>query len=171
LKPTTGQPHMVKVCLYLILLLIGYAIIGIQALSGNLLVPDNLKLVLFCGICGGIGGATYCLRGVYLNACMQGNWDEKWLPWYFIRPIVSSVCGVVSFIFLKSGLIVLEAKQSEHPTNLAFYALAFIAGLNVDKFIEKLEDIALVTWGIKKSRSSSNSDACSSTSAKKSEEN
>ena len=48
--------------------------------------------------------------------------------------------------------IVLEAQQSDVPSNFAFFALAFIAGLNVDKFMEKIEDIAEVTWGIKKSR-------------------
>jgi len=47
---------------------------------------------------------------------------------------------------------VLEAQQTEISTNLGFYALAFVAGLNVDKFIEKIEDMAQVTWGIKKSR-------------------
>ena len=109
-------------------------------------------------ICGGIGGVTYCLRGIYLKACVFDRWSDKWLPWYFIRPLVSFVCGVVSCVFLKAGLIVLEAKQSGDPTNLAFFALAFIAGLNVDKFVEKIEDIAQVTWGIKKSRTASKED-------------
>lgn len=149
---------MIKAVLYLVVLLAVYASIGIQMLLGNIVGPEGIQLAVYCGICGGIGGITYCLRGVYLNACVFDRWSEKWLPWYFIRPIVSFICGVVSFIFLKSGLIVLEAQQSEHPTNLAFYALAFIAGLNVDKFIEKLEDIAQVTWGIKKSRISSRDD-------------
>lgn len=149
---------MIKAILYLLAMLAAYALLGIQMLLGNIIVPEAIQLALYCGICGGIGGVTYCLRGVYLNACVFDRWTEKWLPWYFIRPLVSFICGVVSFIFLKSGLIVLEAQQSQHPTNLAFYALAFIAGLNVDKFIEKLEDIAQVTWGIKKSRVASNSD-------------
>ncbi len=149
---------MIKAVLYLIVVLAGYTVFGIQMLYGNIVVPENIQLAVYCGICGGIGGVTYCLRGIYLNACVFDRWSEKWLPWYFIRPLVSFICGVVSFIFLKSGLIVLEAQQSQHPTNLAFYALAFIAGLNVDKFIEKLEDIAQVTWGIKKSRTASNSD-------------
>lgn len=149
---------MTKIILYLFAMLAGFSALGIQILLGNVVVPETIRLATFCGICGGIGGVTYCLRGVYLNACVFGRWNEKWLPWYFIRPLVSSICGVVSYVFLKSGLIVLEAQQSEHPTNLAFYALAFIAGLNVDKFIEKLEDIAQVTWGIKKSRASTNSD-------------
>lgn len=149
---------MIKAVLYLLAVMVAYASLGIQVLLGNIVVPESIQLALYCGVCGGIGGVTYCLRGVYLNACVFDRWTEKWLPWYFIRPLVSFICGVVSFVFLKSGLIVLEAQQGEHPTNLAFYALAFIAGLNVDKFIEKLEDIAQVTWGIKKSRVASNSD-------------
>lgn len=117
--------------------------------------PESfLKLLVYCGLCGGVGGVTYCLRGVYLNASVFKRWDEAWLPWYFIRPIVSFICGAVSCLFLRAGLIVLEAKQTQASTNLAFYALAFIAGLNVDKFVEKIEDIAQVTWGIKKSRTS-----------------
>ncbi len=148
---------MIKAILYLLVLLAGYSALGIQMLCKNIVVPETIQLTLYCGICGGIGGVTYCLRGVYLNACVFDQWSDKWLPWYFIRPIVSFICGVTSYVFLKSGLIVLEAQQGEHPTNLAFYALAFIAGLNVDKFIEKLEDIALVTWGIKKSRVSDKS--------------
>lgn len=146
---------MIRAVLYLLVVLTGYAVIGIQMLCKNIIVPEAIQLPIYCGLFGGIGGITYCLRGVYLNACVYDQWTEKWLPWYFIRPIVSFICGVASYIFLKSGLIILEAQQGEHPTNLAFYALAFIAGLNVDKFIEKLEDIAQTSWGIKKSRSSS----------------
>jgi hypothetical protein len=111
-----------------------------------------LKLSIYCGICGGVGGVTYCLRGIYLNACVHKRWDDDWLPWYFIKPIVSFICGVVSFLFLKAGLIVLEARQEASASNLAFYALAFIGGLNVDKFITKIEDIAQATWEIEKSR-------------------
>jgi len=145
---------------YLIILLIIYCIAGLLIVANRISIFDNfIRLAIYCGLCGGIGGVTYCLRGIYLNACVSKNWDALWLPWYFIRPIVSVVCGVVSCLFLKAGLILLEAQQPANPTNLAFYALAFIAGLNVDKFIEKLEDIAQVSWGIKKSRTAQKDDS------------
>ena len=132
---------------------------GILLLFEKITLPtDSLKTVVYCGLFGGIGGVTYCLRGIYLNASALKRWDEIWLPWYFIRPIVSFICGVISWLFLKAGLIILEAQQADTSSNLAFYALAFIAGLNVDKFIEKIEDIAQVTWGIKKSRASTKED-------------
>ena len=150
---------MKKVFSYLIAMLLLYCIAGLLLIFNKIVLPhDTLKLAVYCGLCGGIGGITYCLRGIYLNACVYNRWSEIWLPWYFIRPIVSFICGVVSWLFLKAGLIILEAQQSASPSNLAFYALAFIAGLNVDRFLEKVEDIAQTTWGIKKSRTATKDD-------------
>ena len=144
---------------YLIGMLFVYCIVGLLLTTNRIVLPyESMKLAAYCGLLGGIGGITYCLRGIYLNACVHNRWSEVWLPWYFIRPLVSVICGAVSFLFLKAGLLVLEARQSDSPSNLAFYALAFIAGLNVDKFLEKLEDIAQVTWGINKSRTARKDD-------------
>ena len=64
------------------------------------------------------------------------------------------VIGGISSLFLKAGLIILESNQESEPTFLAFYALAFIAGLNVDNFLKKLEDISKTTFGIEQSRTS-----------------
>ena len=144
---------MKRVATYLIMMLVLYCTLGVLVMINKIPIPSGtFRIVIYCGLIGGIGGITYCLRGIYLNACIFKQWDEVWLPWYFIRPLVSVICGTVSWLFLKAGLFILEAQQTEVSTNLGFYALAFVAGLNVDKFIEKIEDIAQVTWGIKKSR-------------------
>lgn len=130
-----------------------YAVTAFLLFTKQVILPTTgLTLASYCGIFGGIGGVTYCLRGIYLNACVFDRWSNKWLPWYFIRPIVSFICGVISCLFLQAGLIILEAHQSGSPTHLAFYALAFIAGYNVDRFTEKIEDVGQTVWGIKKSR-------------------
>ena len=150
---------MKRAIAYLLVILAIYSGIGLLMLYERLSTPsDSFRLALYCGLSGGIGGITYCLRAIYLNVCVFNRWSEVWLPWYFIRPLVSFICGVVSYLFLKTGLIVLEAQQTSDPTNLVFYALAFIAGLNVDKFIEKIEEIGQVTWGIKKSRTATRKD-------------
>lgn len=119
------------------------------------LLPSWLEVVripIVCALVGCLGGITYCLRAVYLNACVRKQWDDSWWPWYYIRPVVSFISGGVSFIFLKAGLLVLDATQKEDATLLGFYALAFVAGFNVDKFMAKIEDIAHASWGIQKSR-------------------
>lgn len=137
---------------YLLLMLIGLVAILFVLLQASAGISDGIRLFLLCAVSGGFGGGLYCLRAVYLHHSAQKNWDKAWEPWYFLRPFASIICGAVSFLFLKAGLIILEAHQVESPSNLAFYAFAFAAGLNVDKFVEKIEDIAQVTWGIKKSR-------------------
>lgn len=120
---------------------------------------NSLGLVVSCGLIGGVGGSIYCLRGIYINACVRKSWDDQWQPWYYIRPMVSHLCGAVSYLFLKAGLILLESQQNTQATDLGFLALAFISGLNVDKFIAKIEDIAQATWGIEKSRTSKQGDS------------
>lgn len=135
----------------LLLLLLGSAVF---ALTTGLLpnVPERAKLPFLCMLVAGVGGVVYCLRGVYISACVRGRWDDAWQPWYYIRPFVSASCGAVSWLFLKAGLLILDATTSSDSSDLGFYALAFISGLNVDKFISKIEDIAQATWGIEKSR-------------------
>jgi H+/Cl- antiporter ClcA len=149
---------MKKIIAYLVL--VGLLDIFLLAASRSGIMPpwwSALGLVVVCSLIGGLGGVVYCLRGVYLSASVRKSWDDQWQPWYYIRPIVSHICGAISFLFLKAGLILLEAQPKTHATDLGFMALAFIAGLNVDKFITKIEDIAQATWGIKKSRTASDS--------------
>ena len=136
--------------LILLLAILAVACVILQGVLPSWLV--TVQVSLSCALAGGIGGITYCLRGVYLNACVHKQWDDTWRPWYYIRPIVSVICGAISFVFLKAGLLVLDATQKADANLLGFYALAFIAGFNVDKFVAKLEDIAHATWGIEKSR-------------------
>jgi hypothetical protein len=133
------------------------ALVSLAALqmSPGWLAP--LAVVVNCAALGGIGGCVYCLRGVYLNACVHKRWDETWYPWYFIRPLVSVACGGISFIFLQAGLLVLGSSKASGSTDVGFYALAFIAGLNVDKFVARIEGIAQAVWGIERSRTTANS--------------
>lgn len=144
------------VLVYLLLFLAADVLVGWHMLYGALLPNKDYDLLFQCICIGGIGGILYCLRGTYLNFCVNDNWDNKWILWYVVRPLVSVISGGVSCLFLKAGLLILEAEKDVSATNLGFYALAFIAGLNVDKFIAKLEEIAKATWGIEKSRSSGN---------------
>jgi hypothetical protein len=58
----------------------------------------------------------------------------------------------VSYLLLEAGLLVLDSSPRVESNHLGFYVLAFIAGLNVDNFLTKIEDVAQTTWGIEKSR-------------------
>lgn len=145
---------------------IAYLLVWLVALSLLLLGPKiypfpnwYLEDILFaqCTYIGGLGGILYCLRGVYLNKCVLKRWDPDWKVWYFLRPIASAISGFVSCIFLKAGLLVLEASAVEGGTTYGYLAIAFVAGYNVDNFMKKIESIAQTVWGIEKSRASSES--------------
>jgi len=56
-------------------------------------------------------------------------------------------------MFLKAGLLILEAHTQQDSNDFGFYALSFLAGYNVDKFLKKLEDVGEAVFGIEKSRS------------------
>lgn len=145
---------MIKVIIFLVialsLIIYGYSLPARGFLPVWL---NNYELLIYCTLTGGLGGVLYCLRAVYLNRCIRGEWDKNWETWYFLRPLVSLISGTVSYIFLKAGLLILEAQEIDSSTNFGFIALAFIAGLNVDNFIKKIESIAQSAWGIEKSRS------------------
>ena len=49
------------------------------ALGHATYLEGELKVVAACVLFGGLGGVTYCLRGVYLNACVRKQWDIAWL--------------------------------------------------------------------------------------------
>ena len=144
----------IGVFIYLVVAISLLIFASYQLLNADLGKLENLRLVINCILLGGLGGVLYCFRSMYLNFCVKNNWEKKWIPWYIIRPIVSTICGGISFLFLKTGLLILEAQKESDSSNLGFYAFAIIAGMNVDNFIKKIEDIAETTWGISKSRTS-----------------
>jgi len=146
---------MKKIIAYLLMIAVADVVL-LSATKIGIMPPwwNCLGLIVPSALVAGIGGTIYCLRGVYLNACVKKSWDSEWQPWYYIRPVVSHLCGAVSFLFLKAGLLILDAQQKTQGTDLGFLAIAFIAGLNVDKFLNKIEDISKATWGIEKSRTS-----------------
>ncbi len=105
---------------------------------------------------GSLGGVLYCLRAIYLNKSVHKRWDKDWYVWYYLRPLTSLISGLVSSIFLKAGLLTLDA--AEGGASFGYLAIAFIAGYNVDNFLKKIEDVAKTVWGIDKSRVGKNED-------------
>ncbi len=112
-----------------------------------------------CTYFGCLGGVLYCLRAIYINKSVYKRWDTDWHVWYYLRPVTSSISGLVSCIFLKAGLLVLEASTKVDETPYGYLAIAFIAGYNVDNFMKKLESVAQTVWGITKSKASSEAES------------
>lgn len=146
---------VVVIGLYLAVMTVGY-LLGLAWLLFDSPPASAAPVILGvkCAMVGGLGGCMYCLRAIYLNYSARRQWSSDWYPWYIIRPFVSAGSGAVAYLFLKAGLLVLESGTRTDASDLGFYAISFIAGLNVDKFIRKIEEVAQSVWGIEKSRAS-----------------
>ena len=133
-----------------------YEVVLLGILGYLALYPNETTgaLAFKCGIAGGIGGALYCIRGLYLNVSVKDQWESRWNLWYVARPLASVVMGVITYIFIRAGLLVLEATDLESSTQYGYMTLAFLAGLNVDNFIKKFETIAESSFGVGRSRAS-----------------
>ncbi|ASU15011.1 hypothetical protein [Actinobacillus pleuropneumoniae] len=118
--------------------------------SWNLFFKAIREYSSFLNSCliGGVGGIVYCLRAVYINFSVLKRWDESYLVWYLIRPIISLIIGGVSYLFIKAGLVLFSSSEQYELNQLSILSLAFLSGLNVDKFLKKLESIGETVWGI-----------------------
>jgi len=116
------------------------------------------RLFFECTYIAALAGILYCLRALYVRVGLK-EWNPQWTIWYFLRPITSSISGFVSCIFLHAGILALGASGcSDTSPNFGFWAFAFIAGYNVDRFMKKVESTAKEMWGIQESRSYNNED-------------
>lgn len=112
----------------------------------------NAKVLPACLFAGLIGGVVYCLRGIYMSFCVYKKWDDIWVVWHCVRPLVSAFCGGICYFFLLAGVFFLKDVEGADFSAYVYYASAFLAGYNVDKFLEKLESINATLFGVGKSR-------------------
>lgn len=138
---------------YMILLLAGISTVLIGLAMGVL--PSwflSNKSAFLCVLFGLLGGTLYCIRAIYLNRCVRKTWDISWLSWYILRPISAAILGGMSEIFVQTGLMALSESAT---ASSSVYLIAFVAGLNVDRFLKKLEGQISSSLGVEPSRASS----------------
>ena len=149
---------MNKIVIWLLLLFFLMTLSAIGYSESWFTLKDSMILPFKSVLSAGFGGLLYLLRSVYVNKCVRKSWDVEWEVWYFIRPFTSILSGIASYIFLKAGVLILNAEIEVSNSSFGFMAVAFIAGLNVDKFTSKLEDLAKAAWGFAKTRMNNKND-------------
>ena len=150
------QPRfLVVILMYLFVLLVLFSAL-IVILSSNYVINYGVSIfgnldfrtILNSILIGGLGGVIYCLRSTYLNVSVRKCWDESYVVWYFVRPIARLIIGGISYLFIKAGLVLFSTAEHYEINQLSIWSLAFLSGLNVDKFLKKLESIGEMLWGI-----------------------
>lgn len=143
---------MKTVAYYLVTMLLFLLTLLLLTLSGILpyWIRDH-DVVIKCALSGGFGAVSYGFMAIYYHYCKREDWNAVWIPWYFMRPILGIIVGAFTYFFVAAGLLVLEAATPSGASHLGIFALAFVAGLNTDRFIAKIEDVVSNLWGIEPS--------------------
>lgn len=128
-------------------------IIGVLIFCNNIEIAEPLlQLSGYCLLAGIFSGTFRCLRSYYLHSSALKDWDNDWIPWYYLRPIVSGMAGLISLLFVKTGLILFgnTLTGAEEDKTLLYVAFAFICGYSIENFIEKIEKISESKKGLTK---------------------
>jgi len=135
----------ILVILYLLSLSVAVVIIGTLIFCKSIEIKESLlQLSAYCLLAGIFSGIFRCLRSYYLHSSALKDWDDGWIPWYYVRPIVSGMAGLVSLLFIKTGLMLFGNTiiGTGEDKTLLYIAFAFICGYSVENFIEKIEKIS-----------------------------
>lgn len=153
-KVWVPKRFLVTICIYLVIFLAccSFSILSLIFGGYSQKITGQVLTLLGCILVGGVGGSIYCIRAIYIQACVKKQWDENWIVWYILRPIISLVIGGISYLFIKAGLVVFSSHEQIELNQLSIWSLAFISGLNIDNFMKKIENVGMTIWGITPSR-------------------
>jgi len=81
-------------------------------------------------LAAGIGSTVSTTFSYLQHASSFADWEDKYTPWYFLRPIQGSFLGVIFYWLLKGGILaVLPEHDTDHYLDLDLNGLAGISAL------------------------------------------
>ena len=100
----------------------------------------------YCAGAGGLGATVYAARGFYWAVGPQDltnsryQYDPNWTWWYFLRPLMGSVVGLVGYVALRVILTPVGVGRPESESALlAFAAVSFAAGFSLTTVLNWLD--------------------------------
>lgn len=137
---------------------------------GHLQVNEMVTYGLFFS--GALGGAFYCLRGLYqrlgeaYTPIDNKEPDPKkvfnvrvWFFWYLYRPIQGGVLALICLALFNSHLLsIKELDSSQLKSFYSLIAIGFLAGFGSHELIHKVQEIIQVVFAKSKVNTSSNSE-------------
>lgn len=66
---------------------------------------DQLQDLLVTMFAAGIGSSITAILGYLEHACIKRDFRRSYVPWYFARPLMGMLVGVIFYFVLKGGLL------------------------------------------------------------------
>ena len=103
---------------------------------------DEMRNLLVTIFAAGIGSMITTILGYLKHASQQRDFKLSFVPWYFARPLIGVLLGVVFYFVLKGGLLVTVGAASAGSINVyGLGGLAALVGLFSKNAVEKLRDV------------------------------
>jgi|SRR6056297_40904 len=109
------------------------------------LANPNFRELLVAFLAAGIGSTIATIYAYLRHACTLQDFDPAFIPWYFLRPLLGSLLGIVFYWLIRGGILaVLPPEQQGTPLDLDVTGLAGVSalvGLFSRQAIEKLREL------------------------------
>lgn len=103
---------------------------------------EDMRNLLVTILAAGIGSMITTILGYLKHASQQRDFKLSFVPWYFARPLIGVLLGVVFYFVLKGGLLVTVGAASADTINVyGLGGLAALVGLFSKNAVEKLRDV------------------------------
>lgn len=121
---------------------------AIGYLIGNPFEDSLIRSLVYIGSAGGLGGIIYCMRGFHDHKA-HGDFNIDFSYWYFFRPIISTVTGVIIYFLFAGGLLTVgsDFSKADQSSTMFFCSVSFLAGFGFTQFYNKVDDLANTLFG------------------------
>ncbi len=110
---------------------------------GKVLSGTNLQYLWT----GALGGTTIAWWGIVKHTILM-DFDDQYKAWYWFKPLLGAIFGMVSVIIIKGGLISLHVQPNVtiHNTEV-LHIIAFLAGFSERFFLRLIDRVMTALFG------------------------
>ena len=125
--------------------------------AGKKGLVDFFDILVLMLIAGALGGVLSNLRGIFVYYRDEGGLPPDYVVPYIVRPFTGGICGLFIYFVLSlmvtSITLVPVAEGVGFQGTVSYISFAIVAGFGSQEFMERLKEIAITIFGIKKERS------------------
>lgn len=95
---------------------------------------------------GALGGTTIAWWGIVKHT-IQMDFDDQYQSWYWFKPLLGAIFGVVSVIIIQSGMVGLAQSNVEVQNTSILHIVSFLAGFSERFFVQLIDRVMTALFG------------------------